>query len=79
MVASIGSQAIRLAVVIPATLLVVFVGLLWLLGLPCDTERREYVTEISDQAMRAASNLLHADRAITPTNRRGLSKIKHGR
>jgi len=36
----------RVAAVIPAVLLVLFIGLLWLLGLPCDRERHRYVTDL---------------------------------
>jgi hypothetical protein len=31
---------------------VLFIGLLWLLGLPCDRERHRYVTDLSQQAMK---------------------------
>lgn len=43
---------VRVAAVIPAVLLVLFIGLLWLLGLPCDRERHRYVTDLSQQAMK---------------------------
>ena len=46
---------VRVAAVIPAVLLVLFIGLLWLLGLPCDRERLRYVTDLSQQAMKLAS------------------------
>ena len=36
-----------------------FTGLLWLLGLVSGKGGRQYVTKISDQAMRAASVMLH--------------------
>jgi hypothetical protein len=42
-------------------MLMLFVGILWLLGLACGKDRREYVTAISEQAMRAASSLFHGD------------------
>jgi hypothetical protein len=48
----------RVTAAIPATLLVFFTGLLWLAGLACRKERRDYVTVISQQAMRTASTLL---------------------
>jgi hypothetical protein len=47
----------RIAAVLPVTLLSLFIGLLWLIGLACNRERREYVEEISDQAMRAISSI----------------------
>jgi hypothetical protein len=52
-------DAIRVvALAVPVTLLVLFTGLLWLLGLVSGKGGREYVTMISDQAMRAASVML---------------------
>ena len=33
--------------VVPVVLLVLFTGLLWLLGLMCGRERRRYVTDLS--------------------------------
>jgi len=57
--ASAGAAAVRAAAVIPAVLLVLFIGLLWLLGLACGKERRRYVTTLSQQAMDAVGVLLH--------------------
>ena len=48
----------RIAAVVPVTLLMLFIGPLWLLGLVCGKDGRQYVTKISDQAMRAASVML---------------------
>jgi hypothetical protein len=59
MLAGIGTSAIRAAAVIPAVLLVLFAGLLWLLGLPCGKDRRAYVITLSQQAMDAVGMLLH--------------------
>jgi hypothetical protein len=59
MLPGIGTAALRAAAVVPAMLLVVFSGLLWLLGLPCDGARRDYVLKASQQAMTTASVLLH--------------------
>jgi hypothetical protein len=56
-------DAIRVvALVVAVTLLVLFTGLLWLLGLVSGKGGRQYVTKISDQAMRAASVLLQSAR-----------------
>jgi len=53
-------DAIRVvALAIPVTLLVLFTGLLWLLGLVSGKGGRQYVTKISEQAMCAASVILH--------------------
>jgi len=46
------------AQIVPVTLLVLFTGLLWLLGLVSGKGGRQYVTKISDQAMRTASAML---------------------
>jgi hypothetical protein len=52
-------DAIRVvALAVPVTLLALFTGLLWLLGLASGKGGRQYVTKISDQAMRAASVML---------------------
>jgi hypothetical protein len=51
---------------VPVTLLTVFTGILWLLGLVVGDKRREYVTEISNQAMRAASAMMGAALAENP-------------
>jgi hypothetical protein len=59
MLAGIGTSVIRAAAVIPAVLLVLFAGLLWLLGLPCGKDRRSYVITLSQQAMDVVGVLLH--------------------
>lgn len=38
----------RAAAAVPASLLILFVGMLWLFGFACGKERREYVTTISE-------------------------------
>jgi hypothetical protein len=48
-----------MAPVVLVILLVLFTGLLWLLGLMCGRERRRYVADLSRQAMDAISALLH--------------------
>jgi len=51
---------IRAALVaVPAIVLVIYLGLLELAGLFCDEGRRDYVTELSDQAMWAIVALFH--------------------
>lgn len=55
----VGPAAVRVAAVVPVVLLVLFTGLLWLLGLMCGRDRRRYVTDLSQQAMVAVGVLLH--------------------
>jgi len=50
----IGPAVARAAAVIPGSLLVPFVGLLWLLALPCSEERHRYVEAITGPAMETA-------------------------
>jgi len=38
------------AATLPVVLIIIFLGLLWVLGLACDDKRRKYVTELSKQA-----------------------------
>jgi hypothetical protein len=64
---------VRFALVIPALLLVIFLGLLWLLGLACGSARRKYVTTLSAQALKVIGALLGSspEGQITgPTSRR---------
>jgi hypothetical protein len=67
MLSSLGPSLGRAAVAIPASLLMLFVGLLWLLGLACGDKRRVYVTTISEQAMIAVSAMLCGSTGDTPT------------
>ena len=53
-----GHAFARIAAAIPLAILVLFIGLLWLLALPCGKERRSYVTAISAQVMRAISTFM---------------------
>jgi hypothetical protein len=53
-----GPAMIRAATIIPAALIVLFLGLLWLVGLACGDQRRTYVIVITDHAMRALHSLL---------------------
>jgi hypothetical protein len=66
MLHAIGPAAGRVAAMVPVTLLTVFAGILWLLGLVVGDKKREYVTEISNQAMRAASAMMGAALAELP-------------
>lgn len=59
MLSAIGTSTVRTAAVIPVVLLVVFLGLLWLLGLACGKERRRYVIILSQQATGVIGTLLH--------------------
>jgi hypothetical protein len=58
MLHGVGPSLGQVAAAIPASILMVFVGVLWLVALPCDKSRRQYVEKISDQAMRAAAAML---------------------
>jgi hypothetical protein len=61
----------RIAAVIPVVLLVLFTGLLWLLGYFGGRERRRYVTTLSQQAMGTLGALLHGPSASSsPTGAR---------
>jgi hypothetical protein len=51
--------------VLPAVLIVLFIGLMWPLGLLCNGERRRYVTELSRQAMGVVGQLLHGPEAAS--------------
>jgi len=61
---AVGSAMLRVAAVIPVVLLVLFTGVLWLLGLMCGRERRQYVIILSQQAMSAVGVLLHGSPAL---------------
>jgi hypothetical protein len=58
-------------------LLVLFIGLLWLLGLMCGNERRSYVTNLSMQAMGTIGALLHGPPAPSPANTRAGRRKRH--
>ncbi len=55
-----GQGLLRFAAMIPVLLLILFVGILWLLGLACGPARRRYVTTLSAQAMTVVGRLIHA-------------------
>jgi hypothetical protein len=69
-----GPGVVRAAALVPATLIILFVGVLWLLGLACDERRRSYVEAVSEQAMQAVEVLMGAPAAArTPVGgERGL-------
>jgi hypothetical protein len=46
-----GRAVARLAAAVPVVLIVLFVGLLWVIGLFCSEKRRKYVTRISAQGL----------------------------
>lgn len=69
-----GSAIARAAAVVPVVLLVLFIGLLWLLGLMCGHERRCYVTNLSLQATGMIGALLHGPPAPPPPAHRGAGK-----
>lgn len=59
MLSAAGHGVLRVAGILPAVLLVLFIGVLWLLGLACRQPRRDYVTTLSAQAMTVIGALLH--------------------
>lgn len=64
------SPGIRFAVLavlaIPASVLALAVSLLWLLGLLCGKDRREYIARITQQAMSAIVGIFHGHVAVFP-------------
>ena len=54
-----GNWWIRVAAVVPVILLVTFAGVLGLLGLLCNKERRTYVITFSGKALKAAVSLFN--------------------
>jgi hypothetical protein len=76
MVAGIGTSAIRVAAVVPAVLLVLFAGILWLLGLPCGKDRRAYVITLSKQAMDTVGTLLHGPLEPPPPRGTGTGRYR---
>jgi len=74
----VGPAAVRVAAVVPVILLVLFIGLLWLLGLMCGRDRRRYVTNLSQQAMAAIGVLLHGPADISRLPPRNAAPIAAG-
>jgi hypothetical protein len=60
----------RIAAALPVTLISLFIGLLWLIGLACGKERRQYVTKISEQAMHAISSIWQGASPAEPSSNR---------
>jgi hypothetical protein len=58
MLHGVGPSLGQVAAVVPASILMIFVGVLWLIALPCDESRRDYVEKISGQAMQAVAAML---------------------
>ena len=69
MVPGSGTALVRAAAVVPVVLLVLFTGLLWLLGLLCGPERRKYILSVSRQAMGMVNQLLQGPATIAPQSR----------
>jgi hypothetical protein len=67
--AAAGSAAVRAAAVVPTVLLILFVGVLWILGLACGPDRRLYVTKVSHEAMAVIGILMHESPASLPRGR----------
>ena len=66
-----GFEAVKAAVaVVPITLIVIFLGVLWLLGLACGEDRRKYVADLSTQARETISVLRGAATASRSAARR---------
>ncbi len=64
-----GAAMLRVAAVVPAVLIVLFTGVLWLLGLVCNGDRRRYVTELSNQAMGVVGQILRGPEIASPPPR----------
>jgi hypothetical protein len=60
-----GAVVIRALAVVPVILLVLYAGVLGLLGLLCGRERRKYVVSLSRQAMGTAGMLMHGPAALS--------------
>jgi hypothetical protein len=71
-----GSAITRAAAVVPVVLLVLFTGMLWLLGLLCDRERRRYVTDLSQQAMEAVGAWLRGPAVPAQPGTRASRRLK---
>jgi hypothetical protein len=54
-----GAALVRAALVVPVILLVLFAGLLGLVGLLCGRERREYVMSLTRLTFDTAGVLMH--------------------
>jgi hypothetical protein len=72
----VGTAVVRAVAVVPVVLLVLFTGLLWLLGLLCGRERRRYITVVSRLAMEAIGALLHGSAGVPPPPARAPRRIR---
>jgi hypothetical protein len=60
----VGIGAIRVAAVVPAVVIVLFLGPLWLVGLVCADGRRAYVEAVSARALLAVEMLLGSSNGV---------------
>jgi len=66
----VGAVIVRGAAVVPVVLIIMFTGVLCLLGLACGEKRREYVTTVSDRALSAIEVMLHGRPDSPPVRQR---------
>ncbi len=57
--------AVLAVLAVPASVLALAIGLLWLLGLLCGQRRRDYITGITQQAMSAIVGIFHGAAAAS--------------
>lgn len=74
-----GTALVRAMAVVPVILLVLYAGLLGLLGLLCGRERRKYVMNLSGQAMSTAGLLMHGPAVMSSPRRGQRSSVSRGR
>jgi hypothetical protein len=75
-----GRVVVKVATVVPVTLLVLYAMILGLLGLLCGTKRRAYVTNLNRQALKAANSLRHGpDRLDSQGGPSGAPNAGYGR
>lgn len=58
---------VQVALVVPVILLVLFAGLLGLVGLLCGRERRKYVTSLYRLTLDTVGELMHGPPVVRPT------------
>lgn len=66
----VGHAVVRVAAVVPVVLIVLFIGLLWLLGLVCRDKGKSYVLELTEHAVKAIKTLTRWQPASPPGARR---------
>ena len=64
---------------VPAAVLALAIGLLWLLGLLCDKSRREYVTRITALAMSGIADMFHGRLPQPAKNRPAATGLSPGK